>query len=390
MPFKLFEFHHPWMFLLVIPALAILYWRSRSQKGTAAIVFPSVARLKGLRPTLRQRARLLIPLLQAVAICGFVIAAARPRQGDARTVIRSQGIAIQMVLDRSGSMEETMLYDGHRRKRIDIVKDVFMKFVAGGDALAGRKTDLIGLTTFARFTEESCPLVSQHEPLITAVKNLGTVAPALDEFDQPVRNVKEAQRRRIKLKQNPLNATAIGDGIYRAVLSLVAAEEDLKAEESEADDGGAQALTGDQSDYEITGKVIILLTDGENNTGMDPVEAGRYAANNEIRLYYIVFREPLEYQQTLFGQRVKRELSPDEILEVPRKVVESTEGRAFLAASGDELRQIYEEIDSLEKSEIGKIEFRSYHEKYHWFLIPAFACAVIAVFLAETLFRRIP
>ena len=164
MTFELFEFHHPWMFLLALPALAVLYVRGRGAKGNAAIVFPSVARLKGLRPTLRQRARMLVPLLQAVAICGFVVAAARPRQGDARTVVRSQGIAIQMVLDRSGSMEETMLYDGDRRKRMDIVKDVFMKFVAGGDGLAGRKTDLIGLTSFARFTEESCPLVSEHEP----------------------------------------------------------------------------------------------------------------------------------------------------------------------------------------------------------------------------------
>ncbi len=389
MPFELFEFHHPRLLLLLVPALAILYWRTRRQSGAAAIVFPSVARLKGLRPTLRQRARLVVPLLQAVAICGFVVAAARPRQGDAQTVIRSQGIAIQMALDRSGSMEEAMVYDGLRRRRIDIVKDVFMKFVAGGDGLAGRKTDLIGLTTFARFTEESCPLVSEHEPLITAVKNLGTVAPALDEYDQPVRDVEEAQRRRIRLKENPLNSTAIGDGIYRAVLSLVAAEEDIEAEESVPDSGSA-VLTGDQSEYEITGKVIILLTDGISLTGMDPVEAGRYAASNDIRIYYIVFRELVEYQQTIFGQRVARELSPDEILEVPRKVVEPTGGRAFLAASGDELRQIYEEIDSLEKSAIGRIEFRSYHEKYHWFLIPGFACAVIAALLAETVFRRIP
>ncbi len=389
MQFELFEFHNPWIFLLAVPALFLLYWRSRRQKATAAIVFPSVARLQGLRPTLRQRARLLVPLLQAVAICGFVTAAARPRQGDAHTVIKSQGIAIQMVLDRSGSMEQTMKYGGSERKRIDIVKDVFMQFVAGGGDLEGRKTDLIGLTTFARFTEESCPLVSAHEPLITAVKNLSTVAPALDQYDQPVRDVQAAQRRRIKLKQNPLNMTAIGDGLYRAVLSLVAAEEDLKAEEPDPDQAAASLMT-DQSDYEITGKVIIVLTDGENNAGKDPVEAGRYAANNDIRLYYIVFREPREYQRTLFGRQVVRELDPDKLLEVPRKVAEPSGGRAFLAQSGDELRQIYEEIDSLEKSEIGTIEFRSYHEKYHWFLVPAFACAVVAALLSDTFFRRIP
>ena len=389
MTLELFEFHNPWIFLLAVPALFLLYWRSRRQKATAAIVFPSVARLQGLRPTLRQRARLLVPLLQAVAIGGFVTAAARPRQGDAHTVIKSQGIAIQMVLDRSGSMEQTMKYGGSERKRIDIVKDVFMQFVAGGGDLEGRKTDLIGLTTFARFTEESCPLVSEHEPLITAVQNLSTVAPALDRYDQPVRDVEAAQRSGIKLKQNPLNMTAIGDGLYRAVLSLVAAEEDLKAEEPDPDQASASLMT-DQSDYEITGKVIIVLTDGENNAGKDPVEAGRYASNNDIRLYYIVFREPREYQRTLFGRQVVRELDPDELLAVPRKVAEPSGGRAFLAQSGDELREIYEEIDSLEKSEIGTIEFRSYHEKYHWFLVPAFACAVVAALLSDTFFRRIP
>jgi Ca-activated chloride channel family protein len=367
---SLFELHNPWVLLLLLPAFGLFFWSLRRNRAPA-VTFPTVARVRGLRLTWRQRLRFVVPLLQAVALVGLIIAGARPREGDARTVVRRQGIAIQMVLDRSGSMENKMLYQNRERKRIDIVRDVFIDFVTGGKDLAGRKTDVIGLTTFARFAEESCPLVSLHEPLVTTVTNLTAVQPFLDQYRQPT-----SDRAKAKI-ENPLNATAIGDGLYNAVLSLVTAEEDLSRGE---DEGG----------YKIQGKVVILLTDGENNTGMDPVEAGAYAAANDVRVYYIVFREAVEYSQTIFGRQVRRELSVDDILADPRKVIEPTGGQAFLARSGDELRQIYEEIDQMEKSEIGRIEFRSYHERYHLFLIPAVLCALLAVILGETWLRSIP
>lgn len=365
------EFHHPWILLLAVPALGLLWWSAKRRRTTAAVVFPSVLRLKGLRPTLRQRLRWVVPALQAIAVLGLILAAARPRQGDARTVVRSEGVAIAMVLDRSGSMEEEMRYRNRMQKKIDIVKDVFVRFLEGGESLPGRGTDLVGLTTFARFTEESCPLVTLHEPLITTVKNLTTVAPYLDQFDQPTWNRSAARQ------INPLNATAIGDGLKRAVLSLVTAEEDLARGEEE---GG----------YKIQSKVVILLTDGQNNQGMDPVEAGRYAAANDIKVYYILFSEPVERVDTIFGPRVRRRLSTNEVLEEPRKVVEPTGGKAYLAADGDELLRIYEEIDRLERSEIGRIEFKSYHEVYRIFLIPAIAAAVLGLVLKETFFRSIP
>jgi Ca-activated chloride channel family protein len=385
------ELHHPWLLLAIIPALAAVAWRHgllqrlfrrRGYTGGAAggappgappaIIFPTVARLKGLRPTLRQRLRILVPALQALAAAALVVAAARPRQGDARTVVRSEGIAIQMVLDRSSSMEEKMKYSGRERTMMEIVKDVFTRFVQGGDGLKGRTTDLVGLTTFARFTEESCPLVSSHEPLVTTVKNLTSVEPFLDRYRQATRDPRRAAA------YNPLNATAIGDGLKRAALSLITAEDDLSGSE---DSGG----------YKIKGKVIILLTDGENNAGEDPVEAGKYAAANGVRVYYVVFREPVETQETFFGQRVVvRRIPEDEILEGPREVVKESGGKAYLATNGDELRDIYDEIDRLEKSEIGKIEFRSYQERYRMFLIPGLVCAILAFFLGETMFRSIP
>jgi Ca-activated chloride channel family protein len=276
-----------------------------------------------------------------------------------------------MVLDRSGSMEEEVLYQGKMRKKIEIVKEVFESFVAGGGGLPGRKTDLIGLTTFARFTEENCPLVTTYEPLLSTVKNLTTVAPFLDQYDQTTWN------QSVAAKENPLNATAIGDGLKRAILSLVTAEDDL----SRGEKGGG---------YKIQGKVIILLTDGKNNAGSDPTEAGRYAKENGIRIYYVLLRELVERRQTLFGTAVVKEYSPDELLEEPRAVVSACDGKAYLARDGNELLEVYSEIDALERSELGKIEFKSYHERYRWFLVPAAAVAFVAYLLKETIFRSIP
>jgi Ca-activated chloride channel family protein len=201
------------------------------------------------------------------------------------------------------------------------------------------------------------------------------VAPALDRYDQPTRDLRNADAR--GLRQNPLNATAIGEGLKRAVLSLITAEEDLSTGEG-------------QGGFKIKGKAIILLTDGKNNAGEDPVEAGRYAAENGIRVYYILLTEAILYQETLFGRRAVRELSEDEVLDEAREVVAPSKGKAFLARSGEELREIYEDIDKLERSEVGRIEFRSYREKYRWLLIPAIACALLAFFLGETVFRSIP
>lgn len=374
------EFHHPWLLLLALPALGAVHWCHRRRRRAPALVFPSVRRLAGLPRTWRQRALVLLPLLHGLGAILLVVAAARPREGDSRTVVRSEGIAIQMVLDRSGSMEDTMRYEGNDEKRIDIVKRVFRDFVTGGGDLAGRRTDLIGLTTFARFTEESCPLVSQHEPLLTAVENLTTVEPLLDRYGQPVpadRAPRRADPR--KYQRNPLNATAIGDGLMRAVYSLVTAEEDLRKGEEE---GG----------YKIQGKVIIILTDGDDNASeIPPAEAGRYARENGIRIYYILMRELNDYQWDLFSGRrvVVRTHRPDELLAAPREVAGSGD-RAFLATDGDALRRIYEQIDQLERTEIGRIEYRSYEEKFHVFLLPGVALILLAILLGETVLRRTP
>ena len=378
------ELAHPWFLLIAPLGWLLLFLRGRSRRARPALGFPSVGKLRSLPRTWRQRSLWLPTLLQALALLLLAIAAARPRLGEEQTLLRSEGIAIQMVLDRSSSMEETMEYGERQRKRIDIVKDVFVDFIDGnqseGGELEGRPTDLIGLTTFARYTEESCPLVTRHEPLIAAVRRIQTVPAMVDAFGRgytPTTRREYESALQQGYKRNDLNATAIGDGLMRSVYSLVGADAEYARGEEE---GG----------YKIQSKVIVLLTDGENNAGdKDPREAGRFARENGIRLYYILLREPFEMQSSFFGASVKREIPVDQLLREPRAVV-GKNGRAFLATSGDALAKIYEEIDELERSEVGRVEYSSYKELFLWFLLGGFACALLAVLLAETVYRRIP
>ncbi len=315
-------------------------------------------------------------ILRVLAIVLLGLAAARPRHGETTSAVSREGIAIQMVLDRSGSMEEEVEYRDRPRPKIEVVKEIFEDFVVGGDELPGRPNDVLGLTTFARFAEENCPLVSLHEPLLTAVANLETVPPFITRSRTPTR------RRADAAAGNPLSATAIGEGLKRAVLALVAGEQDLRR-------AGAE----DEEAYRIRGKAVILLTDGQHNAGIDPAEAAALAKANDVRVYSIVlFSRDVEVN-TLFGSRVSRRLSDsqlEQVIAIPRQIAEETGGRFYLAADGDALRDVYAEIDELERVELEDLEFRTWHERFAWPLLIGIGLLLLAQVLDETWLRRTP
>jgi Ca-activated chloride channel family protein len=378
-----FELHDPWLLVLLVPIAVGARWLSRRRR--AAAPFPVLTSLRG-EATLRTRAARLVPWLQALALVLLVVAAARPRWGEAESVVRREGLAIQMVLDRSGSMEEDIRFGDRMLPRIQVVQDVFRAFVRGGDDLPGRPHDLIGLTTFARFPEESCPLVGSHEPLLSAVQNLRTVPPFLDKARAPTHDRADA------VAQNPLNATAIGDGLARAVLSLIVAEEDIRQARA---DRGAPELSAGSSDtgFEILGKVVILLTDGDNNSGTDPLEAAELARANGVRVYTILLADREVRRRTLFGDQVVRQLNDKELdrfMATPRAIAEKTGGRAYMASDGAALREVYAEIDRLERTELGRIEYRSYRELFPWPLGIAVGLVLGLGVLGETWLRRAP
>ncbi|RMG11254.1 MAG: VWA domain-containing protein [Planctomycetota bacterium] len=375
--------HDPWLLLAALPFLLLELWRRRHPRD-ATILFPTLGNVPST-PSLRV---LLLPLprvLFGLGIVALALALARPRQGEARSVVRREGIGISMVLDRSGSMEEEMPYAGRSLPKIDIVKDIFARFVRGDGELPGRQTDLLGLVTFARFPEEACPLVTRYEPLLAAVQNLRTVPPFLTAQRVPTRDRREARA------ANPLSATAIGEGILRGVLTLVAAEDDLRARRGAAQDraGADTAKEG----YALRGKALILLTDGQNNAGRSPLEAAQRAAENGVRIYYVLLMSRDVRQETFFGPSVVHHLSDAEveaIMEEPRAIAERTGGRAFFAEDGDALKRIYAEIDSLERVDVGEIEYTSYRELYSLPLLLGIALVLVSSFLEETVLRRSP
>jgi Ca-activated chloride channel family protein len=341
-------------------ALAGLWWRFRPQ-GRPAAIFSSVSDLRGLPVTSAQRLRHCLPYFYAAGVCLVIIALARPQAGKAETRISGQGIAIEIVLDISGSMEAVdFQLEGRDVSRLEAVKHVIQEFVLGSRqrGLSGRPDDLVGLVAFGGFADSKCPLTLDHGALVDIVQGLETPKPIRDRQGRVI----NAQALQEEL------ATAIGDGVAVAVDRL----------------RGARAKS----------KVIVLLTDGDNNAGVaDPREAARIAADSGIRLYTIGIGRngvvPFP-QEDDFGNRVlvpARFRIDEELL---RDMPQSGRGRYFHASDLEGLAQVYTEIDKLEKSEFEETKYSEYTELFPWFALPGLAVILAVGVLIETRFRSLP
>jgi Ca-activated chloride channel family protein len=352
---------YSWPWLILAPAaLAALWWRARPQRRPAAL-FSSVTDLKGLPVTLAQRVRGSLPYFYGLSLCLLITALARPQAGRAESRITGQGIAIEMVLDTSGSMEALDFQLGGRDvSRLEAVKHVIQEFVLGSRAsrLAGRLDDLVGLVAFGGFADSKCPLTLDHGALIDIVGGL--------EIPRPIRD-SQGQVINAQALQEEL-ATAIGDGVAVAVDRL----------------RGSKAKS----------KVIILLTDGDCNAGVvDPREAARIAAESGIRLYTIgigrsgVVPVPREDE---FGNRVlvPAQFRIDE--ELLREMAQTGHGRYFHASDSEGLARVYAEIDALEKTGFEETKYAEYRELFPWFAAPGFALILLVGALGETRFRSLP
>ncbi|MGC8641669.1 MAG: vWA domain-containing protein [Isosphaeraceae bacterium] len=357
---NIFRLDSPFWLLVAPFALAALWWRDRPQKRPAAL-FSSVSELKGLPVTLAQQIRHSLKYLYALGLLLVIAGLARPQAGKAETRIRGQGIAIELVLDVSGSMEALDFeLEGKNVSRLDAVKHVVQEFVLGSrrSGLAGRPDDLLGLVAFGGFADSKCPLTLDHGALIDIV----------DELEIP-RVVRDSQGRVINAQslQEEL-ATAIGDGV--AV--------------------GVDRLRGTKA----KSKVMILLTDGDCNAGVvDPREAAKIAAESGIRLYTIGIGQngpvPLP-QEDAFGNRVlvPARLPIDE--DLLREMAKTGNGRYFHASDSEGLTQVYAEIDKLEKSRLEETKYSEYTELFRWFAAPGLALILLVGVLTETRFRSLP
>ncbi len=349
------RFESPWMLLLLIPAV-VCFFVGRRPGLRASVRFSSTALVREAGVSLRQRLIGLPTILRVLALVSLAIALARPQMGTEKVRDISHGIAIEMVIDRSSSMSAELRYRGGTMTRLDVAKRVFDDFIKGdGEKLGGRPTDLIGMITFARYADTICPLTLAHG--------------ALSAFLPSVRLV----------DQESEDGTAIGDAIALAAARLQTAEEILARQ------------TGEEIDYEIKSKVIILLTDGENNVGERTVQqAADLAAEWGITIYAIgIGGDAPSMLNTMFGNfslRMGRGVDEKAL----KALSETTGGIYRVADDAETLRSVYEEIDELEKSEIETTRFVDYREFFPPFALAALGLLLFEVVLSGIVFRRLP
>jgi len=308
--------HFLWL-LVPLGALALLGWRRR---GRPVVDGGSERVLAGLPTTLRARTRWMpgaAGLLAAVLIVG---ALARPLQGREESRVYTEGIDIVLAVDTSSSMLDQGLEPG--LTTLDVVKTVVADFVKA------RKSDRLGLISFAAWPRTECPLTLDNDGLLQRLSAVQCVA----------RNSEE-------------DGTAIGVAIGQAARKL--------------------------KDSDAKSKVILLLTDGQNNMlTVDPMEATALCKDLGIKVYTIGAGRQLE--RTLLG--IRERPGDFRLLE---EISHQTGGRFFRARDAEALKQIYAEIDRLERTERQDVRYTDYDDLYPWLLAPA-----VALLALELLLRR--
>ena len=318
-----------YFYLLIIPVVYSIWYFFKRKNINSEILFSNLGSLNKTK-TLKNRLRDLPQIFKIVAICLLIIALARPQSSTNWEESTTEGIDIVLSMDISGSM----LAEDLKPNRLEASKDVAVDFISK------RVNDRIGLVIFSGESFTQCPLTTDHNVLINLFKD---VKSGMVE-----------------------DGTAIGMGLSTAVNRL--------------------------KDSEAISKVIILLTDGVNNSGfIDPRIAAELAAEYEIKTYTIGLGSngralaPVsilpngEFQFSLTNVEIDEDLL--------RNISDRTSGRYFRATDNLELANIYEEINKLEKTEINETVYTNYDEKYRLYSIIALIFLSIEVISRKTIYK---
>jgi Ca-activated chloride channel family protein len=293
-------FDHPWLLWAVLPVAAFPLLAPRIRAPAhPSISFPCPATTVIPR-TLRQKLMWLPDALRTAAVALLVFAAAGPHWGAMRMTDETRGIAIELVVDRSGSMSlNDLVYKSRRESRLDVVKTIAKEFLLGnGSDLKGRSGDAIGLVSFAAHAQNLSPLVSHDEAML---------AGAIDS---------------IEIARGMEDATAIGDAVAVAATRIRSTEEERSVS--------------------FRSKIIILLTDGQENAGTRRIgDAARLAARWNIRVYAIGIRPSPEDSG-----------SEDDLGYGLDTLASATKGMSVTARDAPGLQRFFADIDRLEPNEI--------------------------------------
>ena len=327
-----FEFVHPQLFwlLLLLPLVALWYvWKRKQQ--TAVLKISSV---KGFKTGKNWLAKLrpLLFVLRTLALAAIIVAMARPRTVDESTRIKTtKGIDIVIAIDVSASMLARDL----KPNRLEALKNVAARFINN------RPNDRIGLVEYAGESFTKTPLTSDKSIVLSSLKD-------------------------VKYNTVIEGGTAIGMGLATAVNRL---------KESVA-----------------KSKIIILMTDGENNSGfIDPKIASELAVEFGIKVYTIglgtkgMALSPIGIRPDGSFQYGMQQVNIDEAL--LKEIAEVTTGQYFRATSATKLNEIYEEINKLEKTDIEEFKYKNYDEKYRPLIFLALGLLGLEWLLRYTVFR---
>jgi Ca-activated chloride channel homolog len=360
------QLYSPWALLLLL-LLPIVGWLMLRKKHTAAVTFSSLNTIRNSPVSWRVRLRPLLVVARLVCLALLIIALARPRKGTVLSEISTEGVAIEIVVDHSGSMRTEMDYYGQKLNRLETLKKVLSGFIMGKEGLAGRHGDLLGLITFARYPDTLCPLVLSHNVLLEFLKNTDIV----------------------KLRSE--DGTAIGDAVALAAARLQKAEDEIQQRNKKLNKAGLTATT-EKPDFKIKSKAIILLTDGRNNTGQyTPMQAAEMAKKWGIKIYTIGIGSGQAFAtvQTMLGSfKMPVEQDLDEPL--LKAIAETTGGFYGRADDADSLHKIIEKIDKLEKTEVKAVQYTQYAERFGPWTLVAMAVLLGEMLAGCTIFRKIP
>jgi Ca-activated chloride channel family protein len=324
-----------WFWALALLPL-VMVWRGR-QGPVAAIQYSDVGLARDIARSSRSRVGRWVWMLPLVAGALMIVGLARPQRGHSHTEVTANGIDIVLGLDVSGSMQALdFLIDGQRVNRIEVVKSVVSKFIDE------RPNDRIGLIAFSGVPYLVSPITLDHDWL---QQNLERV------------NIGAGD-----------DGTAIGSAIAASVNRL--------------------RTTAAKS------KVVILLTDGMNNTGkISPLAAAEAAKALGMKIYTIGVgvrgKAPIPVKDEAGNNHIiMAKVDVDE--KTLQTIADETGGRFYRATDTDSLQKIYAEINRLETSAQTVQKFEHYDELYPWVLIPALALLAFGTLLQQTRYRRLP
>jgi Ca-activated chloride channel family protein len=318
-----------YFYLLIIPVVYSIWYFFKRKNINSEILFSNLGSLNKTK-TLKNRLRDLPQIFKILAICLLIIALARPQSSTNWEESTTEGIDIVLSMDISGSM----LAEDLKPNRLEASKDVAVDFISK------RVNDRIGLVIFSGESFTQCPLTTDHNVLINLFKD---VKSGMVE-----------------------DGTAIGMGLATAVNRL--------------------------KDSDAISKIIILLTDGVNNKGVvAPFTAAEIAKQFGIRVYTIgVGTEgyaPYPFQTPFGVQYQDVEVQIDE--ETLQNIATVTDGKYFRATNNSKLKEIYKDIDKLEKSKIEVTEFHKRSEEFSNFAIPALIILLFGFILEKTYLKQI-